>query len=117
MYPSADVSGIPMPPAEQTDQGFWQDVADDLQVPRSLKLSAHEIPKELLEGALERTETSGRKSDVDHSRTLDKDERRGVWALLGLLAGSWIVAGLLKPKSAFTGTATEEPVAANTEKH
>ena len=44
---------------------------------------------------------SGRKSDVHYSLTLDQDERRGLWALLGLLAGSWVVAGIFQAPSAF----------------
>jgi hypothetical protein len=31
----------------------------------------------------------------DHSRKLDKDEARGVWVLVGLLAGSWVLGGII----------------------
>ncbi|OCH94943.1 hypothetical protein OBBRIDRAFT_788681 [Obba rivulosa] len=35
------------------------------------------------------------------SRSLTPEEKRGVWQLLGLLAGCWIVAGFLEPRSAY----------------
>jgi len=31
----------------------------------------------------------------DYSRKLDKDEVRGVWVLVGLLAGSWVLGGIV----------------------
>ena len=79
-------------------------------------LPSQKIAKELLEGVHEHTETSGRKSDVNYYRTLDKDERNGVWALLGILAGSWIVAGILGSKSAYAEPATDTPAAVEAEK-
>jgi hypothetical protein len=31
----------------------------------------------------------------EYSRKLDKDEARGVWVLVGLLAGSWVLGGIV----------------------
>ncbi|KAJ3551116.1 hypothetical protein NM688_g4922 [Phlebia brevispora] len=116
LYPE-EVSIESRPFVYNKNQSFWRDLADDFPVPTSFKLTPNEVPKELLEGVAETTEMSGRKSDVHYSRTLDQDEKRGVWALLGLLAGSWALAGFLTTPSAFA-TVTEPIVAEEaTEKH
>ncbi|KAH9951987.1 hypothetical protein B0H21DRAFT_817735 [Amylocystis lapponica] len=82
--------------------GFWGDLADDLNLPTSFKLSGptalYDVP--------ETTETSGGQGK-DYSRTLDKDEASGLWVLLGLLGGSWLAAGLFKAPSAFAEKAKE----------
>jgi hypothetical protein len=39
-------------------------------------------------------ESSNTKNE-DYSRKLDKDEARGVWVLVGLLAGSWVLGGIV----------------------
>lgn len=110
MYPEPTITpDHPQP----KDQSFWRDLAEDLLIPTSIKLTPNEVPKELLEGVAETTETSGRKSDVNYSRTLDQDEKKGVWALLGLLAGSWVAAGYLTATPAFA-EATESVVAEET---
>ena len=36
-----------------------------------------------------------------HGRTLDTDERKGVWVVLGVLAGSWLAGGLLSREAQF----------------
>ncbi|KIP09611.1 hypothetical protein PHLGIDRAFT_34368 [Phlebiopsis gigantea 11061_1 CR5-6] len=61
-----------------------------------VRLPGKAVPAELLEGVAETTLTSG-KTDSSYSRSLDSDEKNGVWALLGLFAGSWVLAGMLSP--------------------
>lgn len=114
MYP--ELSSAPSHP-QSKDQSFWRDVAEDLSIPTSFKLTTSELPEALLEGVLETTQTSGRKSDVNYSRTLDKDEKRGVWALLGLLAGSWVVAGFLVAPPRFVETTESVIVEKTSDKH
>lgn len=88
-------------PVPSEKQSFWRDLADDAGLPRSFKL------KKDADQAFDvapTTETSGEKS---YSRTLDSDEVRGLWVLLGLVTGSWIAAGVLKPSSAYAQKAEE----------
>ncbi|OBZ75080.1 hypothetical protein A0H81_04265 [Grifola frondosa] len=56
---------------------------------------------------------------VSFSRPLEKDERTGVWLLLGLLAGSWLAGGYFKAPSAFAEQAevAVEKAGQTTEKH
>ncbi|KAH9934992.1 uncharacterized protein B0H18DRAFT_1182347 [Fomitopsis serialis] len=82
-------------PARSEDQSVWRDFADDLSLPTSFKPS--KVAGQAFDVAA-KTETSGEKS---YSRTLDSDEVRGLWVLLGLLAGSWVAAGVFKPSSAY----------------
>lgn len=91
----------PAAPTKSENQGLWQDVADDLNLPRSFR------PSKLANQAFDvaaTTESSGEKS---HSRTLDSDEVRGLWVLLGLLAGSWMAAGAFQPSSAYAKKAED----------
>lgn len=88
-------------PVPSGKQSFWRDLADDAGLPRSFKL------KKVADQAFDvapTTETSGKKS---YSRTLDSDEVRGLWVLLGLVAGSWVAAGVLQPSSAYAHTVEE----------
>ncbi|CCM02413.1 uncharacterized protein FIBRA_04511 [Fibroporia radiculosa] len=84
--------------SEAGPSGFWRDLAEDLNIPTSLKLpSAAQVQAKF--DAAEKTESlSGQKT---YSRTLDGDEVRGLWALFGLFAGSWLAAGYFKTPSAF----------------
>lgn len=95
--------------------GFFADVAEDLNLPTTLNVGGatpqypgaiYDIP--------EATQTSDGKG-VSHSRMLDRDERRGVYVLLGLIAGSWIVAGQFtgSSKSATKTKEVAEQVAEN----
>lgn len=81
-------------PVPSGKQSFWQDLADDAGLPRSFKLKKADDQFDVAPT----TETSGEKS---YSRTLDSDEVRGLWILLGLVAGSWVAAGVLQPSSAY----------------
>jgi hypothetical protein len=49
--------------------------------------------KAVLDSLLTKTGTSNAR-ERDYSRKLDKDEIKGMWALIGLLAGSWVLGGL-----------------------
>lgn len=83
---------------DTTKTTFFQDVADDLSIPKfKLPIDA----EKLLKADLSQVTGTSRGQDVDHTRKLDKDEVSGVWAFLGLFAGTWIAAGILSPSSAF----------------
>ncbi|KAH7921732.1 hypothetical protein BV22DRAFT_707009 [Leucogyrophana mollusca] len=72
------------PPADPAPAGgFWRDLADDMGLPRTIK-----VGQAVLESDREATGVQ-----KVQSRPLDKEETRGVWVLLGLLAGSWLVGG------------------------
>ncbi|GBE81936.1 hypothetical protein BKA93DRAFT_829001 [Sparassis latifolia] len=95
-----DVIAEPAPTNMST--GFWSDVAHDLNIPTSFNLS----PPHAGYDVHETTSTSGAQ-ERSHSRTLDKDEVRGIWLLLGLLAGSWLAGGWFQLPSAFVEKAEE----------
>lgn len=71
-----------------------QDVADDIGVPTSWdrEQSADGHPK--LDSSVERTGSSSTK-EQDYSRKLNEEEVRGVWVLVALLAGGWLVGGVV----------------------
>ena len=60
----------------------------------------------LLDDLIEETTTSVGESEF-HTRTLDKDEVRGVWIILGLFAGSWLAGGLLKKETQYAEAVAE----------
>lgn len=91
---------------EAGPSGFWRGLAEDLNLPTSLKLPNVAKQSEALFNVAEKTETSGGQEKT-YSRTLDRDEVRGLWLLLGLLGGSWVAAGVFKAPSAFAEN-TEE---------
>jgi hypothetical protein len=79
------------------------DVADDLILPKDLnafKYSKGGLP---LHGDFEEMSTSaGTEMSKFHNRTLDNDQVRGIWVIVGLFAGSWVAGGLLKKKSKYS---------------
>ncbi|KAI0306441.1 hypothetical protein B0F90DRAFT_1814340 [Multifurca ochricompacta] len=82
-------------------RSLFLDIADDVILPKDLNVfKANRHQQALLNDLIEETSTSIGKSEF-HTRTLDKDEVRGVWILLGLFAGSWLAGGLLKKESKF----------------
>ncbi|KZT09489.1 uncharacterized protein LAESUDRAFT_712029 [Laetiporus sulphureus 93-53] len=94
----------PKPSVNAGPSGIWGDIAEDFYLPTLLKpLSS---AKEATFDIAELTETSGAQQK-NYSRALGKDEVKGVWALLGLLAGSWIIAGFFAPSSVFAEHVTE----------
>lgn len=48
----------------------------------------------MLDSLLAKTGMSNAR-EKEYSRKLDKDEVKGVWVLVGLLAGSWALGGLV----------------------
>ena len=98
LYPDSTTPSTPLVPAKR---GALVELLHDL-IPAiaHIKPPTRDIPAELLEGVAETTQTSG-KTDGSRSRILDSDERAGVLALVGLLAGSWLLAGYLSPEPAF----------------
>jgi hypothetical protein len=53
--------------------------------------------------SLEAKETTSTREN-DYSRKLDKDEVKGIWMLAGLLAGSWVLGGIIN------GAPKEKPI-------
>ncbi|KAI0665221.1 hypothetical protein C8Q70DRAFT_1049382 [Cubamyces menziesii] len=80
------------------------DMAEDLGLPTSLKRAP---PADAQYDVAQKTETSGGQGK-SYSRTLDQDERVGVWVLLGLFAGSWLAAGYFAPISEWVHKAEEK---------
>ncbi|EKM55611.1 uncharacterized protein PHACADRAFT_256346 [Phanerochaete carnosa HHB-10118-sp] len=75
----------------------------------SISLPPRKMSEDFLKGVAEITETTGA-AGHHHSRTLDKDEKNGVLALVGLFVGSWLLAGIFAPKSAFAEEHAEKSV-------
>ncbi|KAI0362163.1 hypothetical protein OH77DRAFT_1416385 [Trametes cingulata] len=80
------------------------DMAEDLSLPTSFKRSP---PAEAQYDVAQKTETSGGQ-DKSYSRTLDGDEKTGVWILIGLFASSWLAAGYFAPVSAWAHKVEEK---------
>ncbi|GJE86918.1 SAP domain-containing protein [Phanerochaete sordida] len=99
LYPDTPAPSTSAQPAQKKG-GFIGLINDLFPETANIALPGKQLPQELLEGIAETTQTSG-SHEHHHSRTLDKDERNGVLALLGLLGGSWVLAGLFAPKSAY----------------
>ncbi|KAH8107115.1 hypothetical protein BXZ70DRAFT_1029386 [Cristinia sonorae] len=83
------------------EKSFFEDIAEDLFIPTS-------FPKPHTEGAdlLTVTQTSGTQ-EKDYSRTLDKEEKTGLWILLGIFASSWVAAGVFSAPSKFAAKVEE----------
>lgn len=84
--------------AQPTEGGLWQDIAEDLCLPKSLSLSEPVVSEDADVPEVTAIPTGQEKS---YSRTLDKDEVKGVWLLLSVFAGSWLAAGFLNTPSSF----------------
>jgi len=72
--------------------GFLTDVMNDLGLPSSIKTPT-------VHWQFSETPASSKNSTKTYSRDLDSNEVWGVWALLGLFAGSWVLGGIFKPAS------------------
>lgn len=97
--PTLDLTSSTTPVKRGAVAEFVHDVFPALG---TIKFPSQELPAELLEGVAEQTHSPGQgDSSGNHSRTLDRDERNGVLAVLGVLAGSWLLAGFFKPEPAF----------------
>ncbi|CDO69521.1 hypothetical protein BN946_scf184785.g26 [Trametes cinnabarina] len=98
--PTASVSSANGANANEPKSTLGQlaaDMAEDLGLPTSF---ARAPPAESQYDVAQKTETSGGQ-DKSYSRTLDKDERVGVWIIVGLFASSWVAAGYFAPTSAW----------------
>jgi len=80
-----------------------QDVADDIGMPTTWKRGLTG-GSQTVSGLLKTKEASST-GDNDYSRRLDGEEVRGVWMLLGLLTGSWVLGGVINrtPKEKHIG--------------
>ena len=67
-------------------EGFWHDVFTDSGLPTTVKVPSVDFESQ------------------DVPRT-DSTATRGAWKLIGVLIGSWIVAGVAAPKSEIEGEA------------
>jgi len=76
-----------------TPSGFWQDVVQDIGIPTNIY--GKDTKLAVFDHVLD---TFG--SVTQHTRTLGKDETRGVWILLGLLVGSWVLGGVVNDRPA-----------------
>ncbi|KIJ16925.1 hypothetical protein PAXINDRAFT_180143 [Paxillus involutus ATCC 200175] len=76
--------------APSTKVGLWADVLDDLGLPRSFSVrqSLREAGTSVVEAVKDRG--NGYRTS---SRALNNDERMGLYVLLGLTVGSWVVGG------------------------
>jgi hypothetical protein len=82
-------------------RSLFLDVADDAVLPKNLNfLKVTKIPRGVFDELIEETTTSVGEHKF-HTRTLDKDEIRGVWIILGLFTGSWLAGGLLRKESQY----------------
>ncbi|OJA08167.1 hypothetical protein AZE42_03592 [Rhizopogon vesiculosus] len=68
------------------EHGFFRDLADDLVLPQTFRVS------QVVSNAVHAVKEPGTNMRVE-SRPLNDAETKGVWVLLGLLAGSWIIGG------------------------
>ncbi|KAH7889216.1 hypothetical protein F5I97DRAFT_485600 [Phlebopus sp. FC_14] len=83
--PSADEA--PKGEPKQTGTGigmlsFWREVADDIGLPRTIRWTPAQ------------TNPSSEQQHT-YSRPLNEQERRGLYVLLGLVVGSWVVGGVV----------------------
>jgi len=79
-------------PSAPANGGFWHDVANDSGLPTSVEVRP-------IQWKFSETDAATKVTPKSYSRKLNSDEVRGVWVLLGLLAGSWIVSGVTEPES------------------
>ncbi|KAI9507379.1 hypothetical protein F5148DRAFT_1205645 [Russula earlei] len=82
-------------------RGLFHDIADDLVLPKDLSVLKGQpaLLHDVIEG-ISRS-PSAKKSKPFSSRTLDKDQVRGVWIILGLFAASWLAGGWFKKDSKY----------------
>lgn len=77
-------------------------MAQDIGLPTSFKAARlTEGQRAVVDSLMETTNSVNQ--EKQYSRPLDKQEQRGVWVLLGLLGGSWLLGGVMN------GSAKEEP--------
>ncbi|KAI0322247.1 hypothetical protein OF83DRAFT_1095273 [Amylostereum chailletii] len=83
-------------------RGLLGDVADDVGLPRTFVLPSAPttVSTDLGIGEPGKAPVQDVAEEIaPRARPLDSEEQRGVWVLLGLFAGSWLTAGLLKTQT------------------
>jgi len=99
-HPSSD-------PKVSNLRSLFLDIADDAVIPKDLDvLKITKNRQGPLDDLIEETTTSVGESKF-HTRTLDRDEVRGVWIILGLFASSWLVGGLLKKETKYAESSVQ----------
>jgi len=83
-------------PAASTQGGILQDIIDDLGLPTPL-FKAPQDPAAALEALPYAPQSDASPSETSYTRPLDKDDKTGLWVLLGIFLGSWVVAGVAAP--------------------
>ena len=92
-------------------RSVFLDIADDAVLPKNLDvLKVTKNRQGVFHELIEDTTTSVGERKF-HSRTLDKEEVKGVWIILGVFAGSWLAGGLLKKESKYAESSPDKPVA------
>lgn len=84
------------------DKTFFQDIAEDMFIPASWPKAESDV------------------QEKHQSRSLNNEERSGLWAFLGIFVGSFIGAALFESPSKFASEAEkakEEAASAGTAKH
>jgi hypothetical protein len=104
-HPAAHPAEPASVPKASNLRGLFLDVADDLMLPKDLSVLKHgkgQLPlrHDLFE-ELSTSEASSEETSKFHFRTLDKNQVRGIWVIVGLFAGSWLAGGLLKTNSKY----------------
>ncbi|KAI0807543.1 hypothetical protein C8Q74DRAFT_1313294 [Fomes fomentarius] len=72
------------------------DMADDVGIPTTFQLRGS---GDAQYDVAAQTQTFAAQQGKSYSRTLDGDEKKGLWVLFGVFAGSWIAASLFAPVS------------------
>jgi len=83
------LEGSIKPSTSSTGAGFWSGVANDLGLPTSVEVPAVQWKSE--------TPANSPVPTKSYSSKLDSDEVRGIWVLLGIVTGSWILGGMVNP--------------------
>lgn len=84
---STTVQADDPPPNE--DVGFWPDLWESLGLPRSFSI------RRTLSEAGNSAAQAGEDPSQTRSRPLTDEEKRGLYILLGIIGGSWLVGGFL----------------------
>ena len=96
-HPAEPASG----PKASNIRGLFLDVADDLMLPKDLGVLKNGKDQLPLRHELFEELSSSEETSKFHVRTLDKNQVRGIWVIVGLFAGSWLAGGLLKKNSKY----------------
>lgn len=104
--PSLNLYQYPVEPSESGSSqalkssgtgGIFADMVDDLGLSgfRFLPKADLKLQAEMVDSLTYHATTPAQK---EFSRSLDEDERKGLWVLLGIIGGGWLLGGLFGPK-------------------